>query len=90
MKVSAVGGAENVNIRTSRTVTLDVASLKDHPTKKAILRAAELLLPQLAGLAASKSAFKSPTSTSPFSFELPQVAHYGGGGLYSQLFESSC
>ena len=49
MKVSAVGGAENVNIRTSRTVTLNVASLKDHPTKKAILRSAELLMPQLAG-----------------------------------------
>ena len=82
MKVSAVGGAENVNIRTSRTVTLDVPSLKDHPTKRAILRAAENLLPQLQGLAQSKSAFKSPTSSSPFSFELPQVAHYSGGEYF--------
>lgn len=85
MKVSAVGGAENVNIRTSRTVTLDVPALKDHPTKKAILRAAELLLPQLAGLGASKNAFKSPTSASPFSFELPQVGAAAYKNPYSLL-----
>ena len=82
MKVSAVGGAENVNIRTSRTCTLNSPKLTDHPTKRAILAAAERLLPDLRGLAASKHAFKVPTSGSPFSYELPQVAHYSGGEYF--------
>ena len=37
---------------------------------------------RLVGLAASKNAFKSPTSSSPFSYELPQVAHYSGGEYF--------
>ena len=82
MKVSAVGGVDNVNIRTSKTCTLDSPALADHPTKKAILAKAEALLPQLAGLSASKAAFKPPTSQSPYSFELPQVAHYRGGEYF--------
>ena len=82
MKVSAVGGVDNVNIRTSKTCTLDSPALTNHPTKKAILTKAEALLPQLAGLSASKSAFKPPTSQSPYSFELPQVAHYQGGEYF--------
>ena len=82
MRVSAVGGVDNVNIRTSKTCTLDSPALTDHPTKKAILTKAEALLPQLAGLSASKAAFKPPTSQSPYSFELPQVAHYQGGEYF--------
>lgn len=83
MKVSAVGGSDDgINIRTSKTCTLDSPALTNHPTKKAILAKAEALLPQLAGLSASKAAFKPPTSQSPYSFELPQVAHYQGGEYF--------
>ena len=56
-----------------------VKALKEHPTRAAILAAAERLLPDLRGLSGSKGAFKTPTSASPYSFELPQVAHYEGG-----------
>ena len=82
MKVSAVGGTENQNIRTSKTCTLNSPALTDHPTKHAILAKAEALLPQLTGLSKSKGAFKAPTSGSPYSFELPQVAHYEGGEYF--------
>jgi hypothetical protein len=82
MKVSAVGGTENQNIRTSKTCTLNSPALTDHPTKHAILAKAEALLPQLTGLSKSKGAFKAPTSGSPYSFELPQVAHYQGGEYF--------
>ena len=70
------------NIRTSRTCTLNSPILTNHPTKRAILDAAERLLPDLKGLGASKNAFKAPTGTSPFSYELPQVAHYRGGEYF--------
>ena len=43
MRVSAVGGVDNVNIRTSKTCTLDSPALTNHPTKKAILTKACLL-----------------------------------------------
>ena len=85
LKVSAVGGAAEdagANIRTSRTCTLNSPILTNHPTKRAILDAAERLLPDLKGLGASKNAFKAPTGTSPFSYELPQVAHYRGGEYF--------
>jgi hypothetical protein len=77
-----VGGTENQNIRTSKTCTLNSPALTDHPTKHAILAKAEALLPQLTGLSKSKGAFKAPTSGSPYSFELPQVAHYEGGEYF--------
>jgi hypothetical protein len=77
-----VGGTENQNIRTSKTCTLNSPALTDHPTKHAILAKAEALLPQLTGLSKSKGAFKAPTSGSPYSFELPQVAHYQGGEYF--------
>ena len=57
-------------------------ALTNHPTKKTILAKAEALLPQLAGLSASEAAFKPPSSRSPYSFELPQVAHYEGGEYF--------
>ena len=83
MRTSEVGGADGAaNVRTSRTCTLDSKALTDHPTKRAILDATEALLPQLAGLANAKTAFKRPTSASPFSYELPQVAHYRGGEYF--------
>ena len=71
-EVSAVGGAENVNIRTSRTCTLNSRNSPTTRPMRAILAAAERLLPDLRGLAASKHAFKVPTSGSPFSYELPR------------------
>jgi|TARA_B110000967_G_scaffold32292_2_gene30734 prolyl 4-hydroxylase len=82
MKTSGVGGAANENIRTSKTCTLDSELLTDHPTKAAILQATENALPQLKGLKASKTAFQKPTSLSPWSYELPQVAHYQGGEYF--------
>ncbi len=82
MKTSEVGGADNVNIRTSKTCTLDSELLTGHPTKQAILEATEKALPQLQGLNKLKTAFKRPTSQSPFSYELPQVAHYMGGEYF--------
>lgn len=84
MKSSEVGGTagNDARVRTSRTCTLNSASLTNHPTKRAILNATESLLPQLKGLGAKKSAFTKPTSASPFSYELPQVAHYRGGEYF--------
>ena len=83
MRTSEVGGADGAsNVRTSRTCTLNSKLLTEHPTKRAILNATERLLPQLAGLGRSKTAFKRPTSGSPFSYELPQVAHYRGGEYF--------
>jgi len=84
MRTSEIGGAgaASADVRTSRTCALDSETLTDHPTKRAILNATELLLPQLRGLGAKKTAFKRPTSRSPFSYELPQVAHYRGGEYF--------
>ena len=84
MRTSEIGGAgaASADVRTSRTCTLNSEFLTDHPTKRAILNATELVLPQLRGLGGKKTAFKRPTSQSPFSYELPQVAHYRGGEFF--------
>ena len=84
MRTSEIGGAgaASADVRTSRTCTLNSELLTDHPTKRAILNATELVLPQLRGLGGKKTAFKRPTSQSPFSYELPQVAHYRGGEFF--------
>ena len=84
MRTSEIGGAgaASADVRTSRTCTLNSDLLTDHPTKRAILNATELVLPQLRGLGGKKTAFKRPTSQSPFSYELPQVAHYRGGEFF--------
>ena len=84
MRTSEIGGAgaASADVRTSRTCTLNSETLTDHPTKRAILNATENLLPQLRGLGVKKTAFKRPTSQSPFSYELPQVAHYRGGEYF--------
>ena len=76
MKTSEVGGAagNDANVRTSRTCTLNSASLTNHPTKRAILNATESLLPQLKGLGAKKSAFTKPTSSSSSSPTFPARA----------------
>ena len=83
LAVSAIGGAENENIRTSRTVALNSHGLENHPSKKAILSRAEYLLPQVEGLSKTEDAFRAPEAgESKWSFELPQVAHYSGGEYF--------
>ena len=75
LKVSAIGGAANENIRTSRTVALNSHGLENHATKKAILSRAEYLLPAVEGLSKDADAFRAPEAgEGKWSFELPQVA----------------
>ena len=83
LKVSAIGGAANENIRTSRTVALNSHGLENHATKKAILSRAEYLLPAVEGLSKDADAFRAPEAgEGKWSFELPQVAHYSGGEYF--------
>ena len=83
LAVSAIGGAANENIRTSRTVALNSHGLENHPTKKAILNRAEYLLPQVEGLSKKDDAFRAPQAgEGKWAFELPQVAHYSGGEYF--------
>jgi hypothetical protein len=83
LATSAVGGAENENIRTSKTVALNSHGLENHPTKKAILQRAEYLLPAVQGLSSREDAFVAPKAgEKKWSFELPQVAHYSGGEYF--------
>lgn len=83
LKMSAIGGADNENIRTSRTVALNSHGLESHPTKKAILKRAEYLLPAVEGLSGKPDAFTAPKAgEKKWAFELPQVAHYSGGEYF--------
>jgi hypothetical protein len=83
LAMSAIGGANNENIRTSRTVALNSHGLESHATKKAILKRAEYLLPAVEGLSAKDDAFRAPKAgEKKWSFELPQVAHYSGGEFF--------
>ncbi len=83
LAMSAIGGAQNENIRTSRTVALNSHGLENHPSKKAILSRAEYLLPAVEGLSKDADAFRAPKAgEEKWSFELPQVAHYSGGEYF--------
>jgi len=83
LAVSAIGGAQNENIRTSRTVALNSHGLENHPSKNAILSRAEYLLPAVEGLSKGADAFRAPKAgEEKWSFELPQVAHYSGGEYF--------
>jgi len=84
LAVSAVGGATDTNIRTSKTVALNSHGLDAHPTKKAILTRSEYLLPAVEGLSAKEDAFRAPKAgEKKWAFELPQVARYGAGEYFN-------